>query len=251
VDCHKDEHQGQFAGEPWRNRCEQCHTGINFKTSNYTLAKHQKSSFPLTGGHQAVACNECHKPPLGSAVALYHFSPLNCASCHDDVHKGQFSDRMAERDASGKPSECEACHSTKEWKDLSKFDHAHTRFALQGSHRAVPCADCHKAPNMELTMLHVRFTSAPTACAECHENPHSDQFGVRGNECAACHNTNKWRPSLFDHEKTLFSLKGGHQNVACSASHTLKKPVEGSLVLFYKPTPMACDACHGANVPKP
>ena len=50
TDCHKDEHEGQFAGAPWRNRCEQCHTGATFETSNYTLAKHQKSNFPLTGG---------------------------------------------------------------------------------------------------------------------------------------------------------------------------------------------------------
>jgi hypothetical protein len=250
VDCHKDEHQGQFAAEPWRNRCEQCHNGATFRTSNYTLAKHQKSSFPLTGGHEAVACNDCHKPLTGSKVALYHFNPLLCTSCHEDVHKGEFAERMARRGAGGKPLGCEACHSTKEWKDLSKFDHAQTSFALVGSHRAVVCADCHKPPNMELTMRHVQFKGAPSACSECHENPHVDQFGARANSCEACHNSNKWKPSLFDHEKTAFSLKGGHQDVACSACHTLRKPVNDNLVLFYKPTPSACADCHGLNVPK-
>jgi hypothetical protein len=251
VDCHKDEHEGQFSAEPWRNRCEQCHDGVSFKTANYTLNKHQKSSFPLTGGHVAVACIDCHKAPAGSKVALYHFNPLGCTSCHDDVHKGQFAERMAGHDAKGRALGCEACHSTKEWKDLSKFDHAETKFPLLGSHRAVACADCHKPPNMELTMLHVQFTNAPTGCSECHENPHADQFGARGSDCAACHNSNKWKPSLFDHEKTAFSLKGGHQDVACSACHTLKKPVDGNLVLFYKPCPTACEACHGTNVPRP
>ncbi len=250
VDCHKDEHEGQFAADPWRNRCEQCHTGVTFKASNYTLASHQKSSFPLTGGHQAVACIDCHKPPAGSRVSPYHFSPLSCTSCHEDIHKGQFAARMAVVDATGKPLGCPACHSTMEWNDLAKFDHAQTGFPLLGSHRAVPCADCHKPPNMELTMLHVNFTKAPKACSECHENPHADQFGARTNDCAACHNNNKWRPSLFDHEKTKFPLKGGHQDVACSACHTLKKPVDGKLVLFYKPTPTGCDACHGTNIPK-
>jgi hypothetical protein len=254
VDCHQDEHQGQFAADPWGNRCEQCHNGATFKTSNYTLAKHQKSTFPLTGGHMAVACIDCHKPPIGSPLgqkaALYHFNQLSCTSCHEDVHQGQFAERMAGRDASGKPLGCLACHSTKEWKDLSKFDHERTRFPLLGSHRAVACADCHKPPNMELTMLHVQFKSAPTACSDCHQNPHADQFGARTSDCEFCHNSNKWKPSLFDHEKTKFSLKGGHQDVACSACHTLKKPVAGNLVLFYKPTPTACADCHGTSIPK-
>jgi len=251
VDCHKDEHQGQFASDPWQNRCEKCHTGATWKTSNYTLAMHQKSSFPLTGGHQAVACDECHKPWAGSKTALYHFSSLSCTSCHDDVHKGQFDKRMTAPGASGKTLGCEACHSTREWSDLAKFDHAQTDFPLIGSHRAVACADCHKPPNMELTMRHVKFITAPTACSQCHENPHADQFGARAHDCTGCHDSNKWKPSLFDHEKTAFSLKGGHQEVACSACHTLRKPVDGNTVLFYKPTPTACEACHGSGVPRP
>jgi hypothetical protein len=251
VDCHKDEHEGQFAAQPWSNRCEQCHNGLTFKTSNYTLLKHQTSSFPLTGGHEAVACNDCHKPLAGYKVALYHFSALACTSCHEDIHKGQFARRMAFVDTQGKPLGCLACHSTNEWKDLTKFDHAQTSFPLIGSHRAVLCTDCHKPPNMELTMEHVDFTGAPTQCSLCHQNPHADQFGVKANDCASCHSSNKWRPSLFDHEKTVFSLKGGHQDVACSACHILKRPVDGNLVLFYKPTPTSCEACHGSNVPKP
>jgi hypothetical protein len=250
VDCHKDEHEGQFAGEPWRNRCEQCHSGATFKTSSYSLAKHQQSSFPLTGGHIAIACIDCHKPMAGSKVAVYHFSQLSCTSCHEDIHHGQFAERMARKEATGKAEGCETCHSTKDWKDLSKFDHAQTKFPLIGSHRATECAECHKPPNMELTLIHVRFSAAPSACSECHENPHAEQFGSRANDCGACHNSSKWRPSLFDHEKTAFSLKGGHQDVACSACHALKKVVNGKEVLFYKPTPVACEACHGSNVPK-
>lgn len=250
LDCHKDEHGGQFAAAPWLNRCEQCHAGATWKTSNYTLAKHQKSSWPLTGGHAAVACNDCHKPSISSKTAVYHFSSVSCTSCHEDVHKGEFAQRMAAHDAQGKPLGCEACHSTKDWKDLSKFDHERTDFPLLGSHRAVACADCHKPPNMELTMIHVQFKTAPKACNECHENPHADQFGARANDCASCHNNIKWKPSLFDHEKTAFSLKGGHQDVACGACHTLKRTVDEKLVLFYKPCPTKCEACHGSTVPR-
>jgi hypothetical protein len=250
LDCHKDEHNGQFAAAPWSNKCEQCHTGSTWKTSNFTIAKHQKSSFPLTGGHMAVACNDCHKPLAGSPVALYHFNTLSCSTCHDDVHHGEFADRMTAMSPSHKPLGCEACHVTKDWHDLAKFDHSTTKFTLTGTHRGVVCADCHKPPNMERTMLHVKFSEAPVSCNECHENPHADQFRERGKECEQCHNTNKWKPSLFDHEKTEFSLKGGHQDVACGACHTLKRPVKETLVLFYKPTPKACEACHAGGVPK-
>ncbi len=250
MDCHKDEHEGQFSGAPWKNRCEQCHDGATFKLSNFTLAKHQSSNFPLSGGHQAVACVDCHKPALGTKVIPYHFSKLSCTTCHEDIHKGQFAKRMAQPGPSGKPLGCEACHSTKDWKDLSKFDHAQTDFPLVGSHRAVACADCHKPPNLELNLMHVDFANAPKTCVGCHENPHSNQFGDRATDCAGCHNTLKWRPSLFDHDKTKFPLKGGHEDVACAACHTLKKTVDETEVLFYKPTPTACEACHGANIPK-
>jgi hypothetical protein len=196
-----------------------------------------------------VACDECHKPAAGANVALFHFEQLNCTTCHEDIHKGEFSDRMRAADRLGKPSGCEACHSTKEWSDLARFDHARTRFPLAGSHRSVPCADCHKTPNMELTLKHVRFSSVPTACGECHVNPHADQFGARAQDCGSCHNSNKWKPSLFDHEKTAFSLKGAHEEVSCSSCHTMKRQVGDNPVLFYKPTPTACADCHGTNIP--
>jgi hypothetical protein len=247
VDCHADEHEGQFAAAPWLNRCEQCHTGSTFKTSNFTLTRHQQSSFKLTGGHEAVPCNQCHTPAPGSKTARYHFGVFSCTACHEDVHKGQFAQRMAASDASGKALGCEACHTTREWSDVTKFDHEQTKFPLIGSHRAARCQDCHKPPNLELDMRNVEFAKVPAQCSECHENPHADQFGARANQCSDCHNSNKWRPSLFDHDKTAFPLKGGHENVACAACHSLKKPVNGTLVLFYKPTPTACSACHGSE----
>lgn len=250
VDCHKDEHDGQFAGAPWRNHCEQCHNGASFKTSNFSLAKHQKSSFPLTGSHEAIPCNECHKPMAETKVTPYHFSHLSCTSCHEDVHKGQFAERMAALDAAGKPLGCEACHSTKEWSDVSRFDHSKTKSPLIGSHRAVACAECHRPPNLERTMMHVQFAKTTQSCSGCHENPHADQFGTRAENCAGCHDTNKWRPSHFDHGTTSFPLKGGHEDVACSACHTLKKMVNGTSVLFYKPTPTRCEDCHTSSVPK-
>jgi hypothetical protein len=89
-------------------------------------------------------------------------------------------------------------------------------------------------------------------CEDCHEDIHGKQFVAKGDAtpCADCHNSAKWKPSLFDHEKrTAFPLRGAHQNVKCADCHKLNKIVADKTVLFYKPTPKDCAACHGANVP--
>ncbi len=254
--CHTDYHGGQFAGAPYHNRCEDCHTTRGFAPSTFTLAEHQKTRFPLTGGHLATPCAECHQgriPPGTKLPAPYHFKDLSCTECHEDPHRGEFARRMSQTGPDGQPLGCEACHSTQSWTEHVRFDHASTAFPLLGAHRAVACIDCHKPPNLEVSLRNVSFKSAPTQCHECHQDPHAGQFVRNGAnpECSSCHNTARWRPSLFDHEKrTAFPLEGAHRNVPCSGCHKNLKDVHGKAVLFYKPTPTKCEACHGPNVPK-
>lgn len=253
LDCHQDEHKAQFAAAPYLNRCEQCHTLDGYRPSTFGLARHKQSRFILTGSHLAVTCQECHKPPAATSTARqsvpYHFENLSCITCHEDPHKGQFRERM-QRVINGRAPGCEACHVTKTWKDLSSFDHAQTDFPLVGSHRAVACIDCHKPPNLETKLVHVDFHSAPKQCEECHADTHGAQFAKGGTTtCVECHNTGRWKPSIFDHDKTSFSLVGAHGAVRCAECHKLTRPVGGKSVLFYKPTPKDCTACHGAHVP--
>jgi len=156
---------------------------------------------------------------------------------------------MQQAKAAGAPGGCETCHSTKSWRELSKFDHSKTGFPLLGAHRATACIDCHKPPNLETNMMHVDFKAAPKQCEQCHDDPHGKQF-ARGDvtPCAECHNSAKWKPSLFDHNRrTAFPLQGVHANVKCADCHKLTRQVEGKPVLFYKPTPKECAACHGAE----
>jgi hypothetical protein len=253
MDCHKDEHQGQFAGAPYLNQCERCHDLKGYHPSTFTLAQHQKTRFQLTGSHVATPCGDCHKErptPEAPHRILYRFDERNCTVCHEDVHKGQFKERMQQKRADGTALGCEACHSTKSWKELDRFDHDKTSFPLTGLHRAVACIDCHKPPNLETNLIHVDFKAAPNKCEECHEDIHGGQFAKsdRTTPCADCHNTGRWKPSLFDHEtRTAFSLKGAHQQVRCEACHKAARTVQGKSVLFYKPTPKECAACHGPS----
>ncbi len=247
TDCHQDAHRGQFAGAPYLNRCQQCHTDSEFRPSTFTLVRHQQGRFPLTGGHSAMACGDCHKPAAATSPAAYHFAGLTCTACHADPHRGEFAARMSKLGSHGDAAGCEACHSTRAWSDLSRFDHNSSGFILTGAHRAVECAACHRPPNLERKLLNVNFGTAPATCEGCHGDPHGAQFGPV-TRCAECHSTTKWRPSLFDHEKTAFSLRGAHQNVRCSACHVAPRSVHGKSVLFYKPTPTACAACHANTI---
>lgn len=255
LDCHQDEHQGQFAAVPYLNRCEQCHTLNGYRPSTYSLMQHGKSRFVLSGGHAAVACGDCHKKASDAAAApaRYRMDDRSCTACHADPHNGQFSGRMRQALADGTPAGCEACHSTRSWKDLARFDHATTKFALTGSHRAVACIDCHKPENLETTLLHVKFTAAPAECHQCHADVHGGQF-ARADAvtlCDSCHNSAKWKPSLFDHDtQTTFQLQGVHKNVRCEGCHKLTRVVSEQPVLFYKPTARECAACHGPEVLK-
>lgn len=258
IDCHKDDHDGQFAGAPYLNACDRCHTLQGYKPSTFTLAKHKQTRFVLTNGHVAVPCGDCHKQEAyaeGSPkpVVFYHWKDLSCVTCHQDPHKGQFAKRMQQLRADGTPAGCEACHSTKSWKELSRFDHSKTTFALVGAHKATACIDCHKPPNLETKLIAADFTAAPTKCEDCHEEAHGKQFAKDGiTACVDCHNSAKWKPALFDHDKrTSFSLQGLHKNVKCEGCHKEIRMVDAKKVLFYKPTPKQCEGCHAAGTLPP
>jgi len=256
TNCHTDQHAGQFVGAPYFNACDRCHNLEGYKPSTFTLTNHKQTRFVLTGGHVAVPCADCHKESTEfqpKPSAIYRWKNLDCTSCHEDVHKGQFKDRMAQNRADGSVLGCEACHNTKSWKELSTFDHSKTKFPLVGAHRATACMDCHKPPNLETKLINVDFKIAPMECEDCHEDIHGKQFAKADvTRCVDCHNTMKWKPSLFDHDKrTDFPLKGAHQNVRCAECHKLTKVVASKTVLFYKPTPKECTACHGPTNPIP
>ena len=108
-------------------------------------------------------------------------------------------------------------------------------------------------PPLSWQTYDVDFKAAPTQCEDCHTDVHGKQF-AKGQltRCVECHNSMKWKPSLFDHERrTEFPLRGAHQNVRCGDCHKLTKLIAANTVLFYKPTPKECEACHGPTNPAP
>ena len=78
--CHRDVHVAQFKVAD-KNDCERCHTFDNWKPVKFD---HEKTKFPLAGGHQAVVCNACHKKVIDGSVTFIKFKleEFKCVDCH-------------------------------------------------------------------------------------------------------------------------------------------------------------------------
>lgn len=237
TDCHADRHRGVFT-KKYKDDCASCHTERSYVPSTFTLARHQETSWPLSGAHQATLCAECHRNKGADGGTEFRFASLTCATCHADVHRGQFTAQM-------KGGSCETCHSTVAWK-TSQFDHASlTGFPLEGKHATVACSDCHK----ELLEGASRaFRKLSQACESCHRDAHAGQFAVAGaTGCDRCHSARgAWNRLVYDHRTSAFVLDGAHATIECGACHR-KESIGGTTVVRYKPLPTRCESCHGAK----
>jgi hypothetical protein len=163
-DCHakQDAHKGQLGKD-----CGTCHGTQAWRDD--VKFDHGLTSYPLTGMHAVVACENCHKSPA------FKDAPTACYSCHqkDDTHQGRLT------------TKCESCHSTASWKRISFNHDTDTRFKLTGAHSAVGCHGCHKQQNVTTAKL-------PMGCIDCHrkDDVHKGAFGPN---CASCHGTSTFK----------------------------------------------------------
>jgi hypothetical protein len=207
--CHRrqEPHEGRLGRD-----CASCHDSVAWRRINFD---HDKTAFPLRDKHKDVACFACH---FGNR---YKDTPQQCVSCHapDDVHRGE------------RGPKCADCHATSGWK-TAKFDHAkETRFALEGIHARIDCADCHRSGRLNDPL--------PRDCEGCHrgQDAHAGRFGGK---CGTCHGNDKWLPVTFDHTRdTKWPLEGRHVKVDCHACHT------GVVATQHLET--TCSSCHRAS----
>ena len=168
LDCHADTHRGQFAKRESGGECSDCHSEDGFVPALFTIADHDSTRFSLADAHLAQPCIGCHTQVADDKGKLYRryvFGDIACASCHEDIHAGQFA-------RSSPKKSCEDCHRATRWADL-RFDHDRdSSYPLVGAHRNVECRRCHLAfeENGKQT---VRYRPIDTACKTCHpiENP--------------------------------------------------------------------------------
>jgi hypothetical protein len=257
TDCHKDRHDGQLKAAPYLNRCQICHSVDSFKPSIFTVELHRNTRYTLEGPHAKLQCAACHRKPAPTKGAedliVFRFADRSCTACHADPHRSEFNERMAQLDKEGKPFGCEACHTLDTWNNLARFDHSATQFPLLGKHTGMACTGCHKPVAGEPGLKNVNFRQVPSDCEPCHKDAHASQFADAKHEtdCSTCHNVFRWGPSAFDHEASSYKLEGEHRIVACAKCHTTTRKVESKDVVFYKPTPSTCQACHRTGKIRP
>ena len=167
--CHTDIHNKQ--ADKWisKDGCEYCHITDSWRKVNFN---HDLSTFRLTGKHNSVICTECHRRDdentLKNALILRPIDTL-CTNCHIDKHNGQFSNYGG----AGKSS-CTKCHSPKGWKQLSFEHNRDSKYILDGAHKNVNCALCHKPELSETGVEFVKYKPLGTECIDCHAgNPKS------------------------------------------------------------------------------
>jgi hypothetical protein len=275
TDCHADAHAGQISASEAGGDCARCHHVEGFVPARFTVVDHEKTRYPLTGGHIAVPCGACHPgdstlqpapaPPgirsrkTDSTRLAYGSADLqNCATCHVDPHAGQFSSTEG-----GRPSRaCADCHVGASFLEL-KFDHGRdTSFPLHGRHAKVACAGCHRpsaggaGPRPALLpwlagpsrgpRAVIGYRGIPTECAACHADVHLGQFDAAAKrDCGRCHTDEAFRPAArFDHAGSRFPLTGLHAKAKCESCHRAIEILPGRKTNLYRPLPTACEGCH-------
>ena len=79
--------------------------------------------------------------------------------CYRDVHQGQFRQ--------GGNTDCQRCHDESKF-TTTKFDHNRdSRFKLDATHAAVPCARCHTAVASPAGPV-TRYRPLGIECKDCH-----------------------------------------------------------------------------------
>ncbi len=218
-------------------RCETCHIehhGREFELiwwgkEGIGSFDHGETGHPLLGAHaKDLDCRSCHQ---GSKIAAperltaagkdpgrtFLGLATDCASCHQDPHRGQMA-RSAAPATPTRFTSCNECHGEDAWRPASGFDHYRTEFPLDGRHASVDCASCHPTET-DGDGTWTRYGGTATACADCHQDPHR---GRLGRDCAACHTTADWQKvdrARFDHDLTRFPLRGLHTRVDCAGCH--------------------------------
>jgi hypothetical protein len=200
--------------------CYACHPrGTKIGSFN-----HSTSTFPLTGAHIPLNCNQCH-------TTGYPNTPNTCFGCHE---QGYNITTKLNHTLAGFSHTCTDCHTTAAWVPSSYNHTTATGFPLQNRHSGKTCKQCHETT----------YTGTTNVCSTCHladyqgtTNPNH----VTGNfsqVCSTCHTDVGWTPATFDHSTVNYQLIGRHTTVTCVQCHP-----NGS----YTNTSRLCQSCHLAD----
>ena len=122
----------------------------------------------------------------------------DCASCHEDAHKGRLG------------TNCATCHSTAGWRGAG----VDRRVRPREDRLSARAAATPPSPARSATCRGGRCASSTTAAptATPTRTPASSRSGADGGRCESCHDVNGFRPARFgleDHAKTRLPPRRG------------------------------------------
>ncbi len=160
------------------------------------------------GAVSSQACLDCHVAIARQATAqsgLHATLTLAaCATCHPE-HHGAEAPLLP-------PHAFERAGIL----DVSRYDHRHVAFALNGVHSQLTCVRCHDHADDVSPPTGGRYLGASQACTSCHEDVHQ---GAYGSTCVTCHGQSQPFQEVpgFSHDR--FALIDAHGQVPCAACH--------------------------------
>jgi hypothetical protein len=180
--CHSEHHGGTFEIV---NRQSFALAGV----SDPTKFDHKLIGWDMNGAHAELACAECHENAslevLPENGVRFLGLAQDCASCHEDPHKGQMK------------VSCASCHGQETWQKMHADGHE-KHLPLIGGHGALDCRTCHaQGEEHALELMDKRVKSRePRTCIDCHATPHNESFVQQSamatgiafeNSCVSCH----------------------------------------------------------------
>ncbi len=178
--CHHDPHAGQNS-----LRCDACHTARDWEVPRGFFV-HERTRFPLTGAHAALACEACHRPARAEPLAA---TPTECLLCH----RRDWASATPDHRAAGF-TDCGRCHTTATFAGAT---YPHQSFPLTGRHAQAACVDCHTGSGSGA--LFGGLASGGSDCRSCHLAEYTSTATLPGvpnhpasnfsSDCRQCHLT--------------------------------------------------------------
>jgi len=191
--CHEDSHQNRLG-----RACDSCHSATGWHRVR-AIERHRRTRLPLTGMHALADCTECHR-------------------------------RSADKQWSGVPADCYACHA----KDYQSPTVHPRHTGVPGDPTSPPfphnCAECHRATGWSPAVVSSKTFAVSQGLVDkrAHDARFPISFGRhRGASCGSCH-VSLGRPRIVRcdgcHAHSAVRLKRQHQRVpgaggACLSCH--------------------------------